>query len=92
MASLLSTGVDVLSGPAKGRRILFTGKTARLGIKDETVVTIAPSGHGYVVTATNRYIVATHNGERLTDKPEPLSHGDLIEFSELKARFFVNRD
>jgi hypothetical protein len=26
----------------------------------------------------------------LTDKPEVLSDGDLIEFIELKARFFID--
>lgn len=90
--SLISTGVDVLSGPAKGKRIIFTGKCARLGIKDDTAATIRPSQHGYMVSASNHYIVVTLNGKRLTDKPEPLSHGDLIEFSELKARFYVGPD
>lgn len=88
--SLLSTGVDLLTGPAKGRRVLFTGKSARLGIKDDSVVSIKPSQHGYMVSATNHFIVATVNGTRLTDKPQRLSHGDLIEFTDLKARFFVN--
>ena len=88
--SLLSTGVDLLAGPAKGRRVLFTGKSARLGIKDDSVVSIKPSQHGYMVSATNHFIIATVNGRRLTDKPERLYHGDLIEFTELKARFFVN--
>lgn len=88
--SLLSTGVDLLTGPAQGRRVLFTGKSARLGIKDDSVVSIKPSQHGYMVSAANHFIVATVNGKRLTDKPQRLSHGDLIEFTDLKARFFVN--
>jgi len=88
--SLLSTGVDVLTGPAKGRRILFTGKSARLGLKDDPVIAIKPSQHGYMVSATNHFVVATLNGKRLTDKPERLSHGDQIEFTDLKARFFVS--
>jgi len=88
-SSLLSTGVEVLSGPARGRRVLFTGKSAKLGIKNESLVTIRPSQHGYMVSAASHFVIATLNGKRLTKKPEVLSDGDLIEFTELKARFLI---
>lgn len=88
-SNLMFTGVDLLTGPVKGKRIRFTGNSAKLGIRNETVVAIRPSQHGYMVSATNHYLIAKLNGERLTDKPSQLSDGDLIEFSELKARFFV---
>ena len=89
-SSLLSTGVEVLSGPARGRRVLFTGKFAKLGIKNESLVTIRPSQHGYMVSAASHFVIARLNGKRLTGKPEVLSDGDLIEFTELKARFLIS--
>ena len=50
---------------------------------------IKQSQHGYLLTDSPPSILAPHNGKRLTDKPEHLSDGDIIEFSELKARFFI---
>lgn len=87
---LLATGVDVLSGPARGKRIYFTGQSAKLGLNNETMVTIIPTGDGYAISALNSsHLTVTLNGKPMEDAPLPLIHGDLIEFSNLKSRFFT---
>ncbi len=87
--SLLSTGVDVLTGPAHGKRILFTGRCAKLGLKDEAVVVIKPTPGGYEVFSSNKYLMVTLNGRVMGAKPTPLSDGDMIDYANLRSRFFV---
>jgi len=87
--NLLSTGVDILTGPAQGKRIFFTGQSAKLGLKDEAVVVIKPTPGGYEVFASNKYLMVTLNGRVMGAKPTPLSDGDMIDYANLRSRFFV---
>lgn len=86
---LHGTGVDVLSGPAQGKRVYFTRDRAALGLKDLTAVVIKSARDGYVAEAPNKEIVVTLNGSVIAQNPVPLDSGDLIAFSNLKARFFI---
>ncbi|MDA9981950.1 FHA domain-containing protein [Gammaproteobacteria bacterium] len=90
--NLLSTGIDVLTGPAQGKRICFTGQSAKLGLKDEAVVVIKPLQGGYVVFASNKYLVVTLNGKPMQEKPMPLTDGDLIEYTNIRSRFFIETE
>ena len=86
---LHGTGIDVLSGPAEGKRVYFTRDRAALGIKDVTAVVIKSAQEGYVAQAPNEDIVVTLNGSVIADNPVSLDSGDLIAFGSLKARFFI---
>jgi pSer/pThr/pTyr-binding forkhead associated (FHA) protein len=87
--NLLSTGIDVLAGPAQGKRIYFTGQSAKLGLKEEAVVVIQPVQDGYVVFASNKYLVVTLNGKPMQEKPMPLTDGDMIDYANIRSRFFA---
>lgn len=87
---LHGSGIDVLSGPAEGKRIYFTRDRAALGIKDVTAVLIKSAQDGYVALAPNTDINVTLNGDLITESPVPLDSGDLIAFGNLKARFFID--
>ena len=86
---LHGTGIDVLSGPAEGKRVYFTRDRAALGVKDVTAVVIRSAQDGYVAQAPNEDIVVTLNGSVIADDPVSLDSGDLIAFGSLKARFFI---
>lgn len=86
---LHGTGIDMMSGPAEGKRVYFTRDRAVLGIKDVTAVVIRSVQEGYVAQAPNEDIVVTLNGDVISQNPVPLDSGDLIAFGNLKARFFI---
>ena len=87
---LHGTGVDVLVGPAQGKRIYFTRDSAALGVKDVTAVVIRSVEDGYTAQAPNETLPVTLNGDAIDDSPVQLDEGDLIAFSNLSARFFVD--
>lgn len=87
---LHGTGVDVLTGPAQGKRIYFTRDSAALGVEDVTAVVIKSVEDGYIAQAPNEALAVTLNGDIIGEKPAQLDDGDLIAFSNLSARFFVN--
>ena len=87
---LHGTGVDVLAGPAQGKRIYFTRDSAALGVKDVTAVLIKSVEDGYTAQAPNEALPVTLNGDAIDDNPIQLDNGDLIAFSNLSARFFVD--
>ena len=86
---LHGTGIDVLTGPAQGKRIYFTRDSAVLGVKDVTAVVIRSVEDGYTAQAPNEALSVTLNGDAIDDNPVQLDSGDLIAFSNLSARFFV---
>ena len=87
---LHGTGIDVLAGPALGKRIYFTRDSAALGVKDVTAVVIKSVEDGYTAQAPNEALPVTLNGDEIGDSPIKLDNGDLIAFSNLSARFFVD--
>ena len=87
---LHGTGVDVLAGPAQGKRIYFTRDSAALGVKDVTAVVIKSVEDGYTAQAPNEALPVTLNDDAIDDNPVQLDNGDLIGFSNLSARFFVD--
>lgn len=89
LSPLHGAGIDVLAGPAQGKRVYFTRDRAALGIKDVTAVVIKSIPDGYIAQAPNKDIVVTLNGNVIAESSVPLDSGDLIAFGNLKARFFV---
>ncbi|MDJ0955961.1 MAG: FHA domain-containing protein [Arenicellales bacterium] len=87
---LHGTGVDVVAGPAQGKRIYFTRDSAALGVKDITAVVIKSVEDGYIAQAPNEALTVTLNGDTIDHNPVQLDNGDLIRFSNLSARFFVD--
>ena len=83
-----TAGIEVLSGPNSGKRLMFSRSRIVLGRNGGRSVIIERHENEYRVRSADRGAAATVNGTLLLQDPVPLADGDRIEFAELSARFF----
>jgi pSer/pThr/pTyr-binding forkhead associated (FHA) protein len=84
----LTAGIEVISGPNAGKRLMFLKPRIVLGKSGGRSVIIERRDDEYDIRSADRGAAATLNGTLLLQDPVPLADGDQIEFAELSALFF----
>lgn len=89
---LRSAGIDILSGPTRGKRLFFTGRRTLLGIGKEVAVIIRADGPTYTAEKQGSGITVSINDDRIEDDVVGLNDGDHIDAAGVRIRFFLEPD